>query len=323
MKLKTVLFVCLEILLLGAFAFWILITPDNPLTNLFRREISDPNARVIIGPYPLEQDFRLLKSHQVTTVVSLLDPRLPYERVLLDQERERARQYQIQLLSFPMASIFGQRLGEDYDQHAAAAAEAIARETGKVYLHCYLGLHRIKAVENLLRARGTIIGPYLVRQAERTEHALLLERAQADYDAGRYRPALEKLEQLKQLDLPARLLQAWATYRLENIPAARSLFNEILQTTPNSTEARTGLGYCAFRGNDLDSADHQFSVVLQGDPNDAAALVGMGLVRYRQNRLDEATQHLEAALKLNPRNPEAQEILGNIARQRTALGEQK
>ncbi len=32
--------------------------------------------------------------------------------------------------------------------------EAIAREPGKVYLHCYLGVHRIKVVQELLHEMG-------------------------------------------------------------------------------------------------------------------------------------------------------------------------
>ena len=36
-------------------------TPDNPLTNLFGRHISDDLAHIVIGLYPAESDFRLLK----------------------------------------------------------------------------------------------------------------------------------------------------------------------------------------------------------------------------------------------------------------------
>ena len=37
------------------------VRPDNPLTNLFGRHISDDWARIVIGPYSAECDFRLLK----------------------------------------------------------------------------------------------------------------------------------------------------------------------------------------------------------------------------------------------------------------------
>lgn len=312
---KRLVFLASAGLLLAVAAFWVLITPDNPLTGLFRSKISNTDARVIVGPYPLEEDFRILKKHHVTLIVSLLDPRLPYEAVLLERERELARKHRMRLLHFPMTSILGRGMGRDYEQNAALAAEAVAREPGKVYLHCYLGLHRIKVVEELLLARSVTTGAYLVRQAERTEHARLLEQAQTQYEAGRYRVVLDILKQLKHLDQPGRLLQAWATYRMGDIAAARELFSEILQTTPGSSDARVGLGYCALRENNLNAAEQHFAAVLEINPSDDSALVGMGLVRYRQNRLDQAASYFEASLKINPDNHEARDTLARIVPQ--------
>ncbi len=59
----------------GAGVGWyVLITPNNPLTRLFQRQISDTDARIIIGPYPEDADFQLLQRAGVTTVVTLLNP---------------------------------------------------------------------------------------------------------------------------------------------------------------------------------------------------------------------------------------------------------
>lgn len=77
----------LSVLIAVAAAWWILITPDNPLTSLFGRQNSDVMARIIIGPYPAESDFRLLKQNNVGLVVSLLDPAIPYEATLLEREK--------------------------------------------------------------------------------------------------------------------------------------------------------------------------------------------------------------------------------------------
>ena len=74
--------------LVAAAAFWVLITPDNPLTQYFSAPVTVRDAKIIIGPYPREADFALLKRNGVTTVVSLLDPKLPFERVLLDREKD-------------------------------------------------------------------------------------------------------------------------------------------------------------------------------------------------------------------------------------------
>jgi len=80
----------LSVLIAVAVAWWALTTPDNPLTNLFTRHISDVRARIIIGPYPAESDFRLLKQNNVGLVVSLLDPAIPYEATLLEREKANA-----------------------------------------------------------------------------------------------------------------------------------------------------------------------------------------------------------------------------------------
>src|SRR2546421_176938 len=44
-------------------AFWILLTPDNPLTNQFRAQMSDMRERVVTGPYPVREDFQELSAH--------------------------------------------------------------------------------------------------------------------------------------------------------------------------------------------------------------------------------------------------------------------
>lgn len=177
-------------------AFWFLVTPNNLLTRLFSAQISDPDARVVLGPYPSGDDLRMLKQHGVETVVSLLDPALPYERVLMDREEALAAQYRLRLLSFPMVSFFGRPVGDGYGANGTAAAEAVAHAGGKVYLHCYLGLHRTASVRRLLEARGLPTAPYRVREGEHSGEARLLANARVDFDEGRFREALGWLGQI-------------------------------------------------------------------------------------------------------------------------------
>jgi tetratricopeptide (TPR) repeat protein len=291
--------------------YFMAISPDNPIMALFRGRISREDSKVIIGPYPLEADFIRLKSHGVTTVISLLDPKLPYENTLLARERELARKYQMELLNFPMISIFGKRFGSEYEQNAAGAAEAATSARGKVYLHCYLGLHRVKSVAELLKNRASS-SQYLMRSGERSADTLLLDQAQGLYERGEYRLALQKLEQLKDLEPPALLLKGWTCYRLNDLATARKLFEQVLRDAPDVKEARVGLAYCAMRDNDLAGAAQLFATVLEEDPRDVAARTGLGLTRYRQGKLAEAADHLEAALKLAPEQMEAREVLTKI-----------
>src|ERR1051325_1096869 len=148
-KRKRMWLIAIAAFFLSLGAFWILLTPDNPLTNLFRAQMSDVHQRVVTGPYPVREDFEHLSANGVTVDVSLLDPKIPYERVLLDQERRTAAKYGIEVVNFPMASILGQKMGSYYEKDALAAANTIdsLRRSQKVYLHCYLGEHRMVAVK--------------------------------------------------------------------------------------------------------------------------------------------------------------------------------
>src|SRR5882724_9219258 len=83
---KKLILLLLLLLVGGGFGFWVLSTPSNPLTAFFRLPISDMSKRVVIGPYPTEADFEVLKKNHVETIVTLLDPSLPYERIPLYTE---------------------------------------------------------------------------------------------------------------------------------------------------------------------------------------------------------------------------------------------
>ena len=137
-------------LLLGAFGTWVLLHPASMWVQPWRAARSDSSERIIFGPYPVEADFTFLKSKGVTTIVSLLNPDLPYERVLLAQEREHAARHGMKVLNFPMGSILGHSFGKDYMANSRAAAEAALNADGAAYIHCYLGLHRAKNVQRYL-----------------------------------------------------------------------------------------------------------------------------------------------------------------------------
>lgn len=308
---KILLSVAVFLLLCGA-AFLMLISPGNPFTRLFRGKITATDARVIVGPYPLEADFHILQNHGVTTIVSLLDARLPYEKILLEREQVLAQKYGIAVQNFPMASVFGQPLDADREHRIKAAAEAVTRAPGKVYLHCYLGIHRAKNVSELARNMGATTDTYLVRQGERSQQARDLDQAQAEYDAGRYQEALHKLKQLPQLDTRAQLLQAWAVFRMDNVTGAGELFNKILATLPQNAAAHIGAGYCTLRENNLPAAEQHFQAALSSNDKDAEALFGLGLVKHRQGKAAAAAQYLTTALEINPKNEEARQLLSQL-----------
>jgi tetratricopeptide (TPR) repeat protein len=292
--------------------FWLLITPDNWLTAAFAGEVSESGSRVITGPYPRERDFPVLRSRGVKTIVSLLDPRLPYEAVLLEKERALAAEYRMNVLSFPMTSLFGRKMRADYDQTAMEAAKAVASAQGGVYIHCYLGLHRLKSVKEKLQLLGVAMESSPAPRAERSEGAVLLEQAQKKFDAGEYDPALEILGRIKNPGVPARLLSGWAYYRLGKFELARPAFADVAERAPEELDARAGLAYCDLRENRLEPAARNFLAILEKSRDDAAALSGIGIVRYRQGRLSEASRYLRRAIEQDGANTEAKALLARI-----------
>ena len=263
-------------------AYKILITPDNPLTQLFRSEISITNANVITGPYPVEKDIAQLSANHVETIVSLLDPAIPYEKHLLEEEKQLAQRYHIQFLNFPMASILGQKMGDYYDNNAQAAANAIMASRGKVYLHCYLGIHRLGNVQKLLQHNQKIvIASYTLRQGERTPEAMQLDAAEKSYQEKNYQQAKQQLATLKTLSPNAQILKGWVDYKLNDCVAARKSFQAALNTAI-ANEALVGLGYCDLHEHKLDSAATFFTQVLSKEPQNTEALKGMELVRAQQ-----------------------------------------
>ena len=291
---------------------WLLVNPQNWLTGLFRAKITAVDARVITGPYPSADDFAVLQANGVTTDVSLLDSDLPYEAMLLERERSNAAKYGIQFVNFPMESIFGTHAGSDYDREAHLAAAYIAQSRSKIYLHCYLGMHRVHTVADLLTKNGTPSSPYLLKQGERSADSRLLDEAQADFDAGRYALARKALGGITSPTVASRLLAAWTSYRLGQIALARSQFASIVKADPTQAGAFEGLGYCALRSGELESAASLFLNTTRLAPKDATGYAGLGFARFRQGRAVDAKAALTQALALNPSDAEARTTLARI-----------
>lgn len=299
-------------LVLAGLGWWVLITPDNPLTKLFRGDISDPKAKVVIGPYPTERDLDILRAHDVHTIISLLDPILPQERVLLARERAYAKEHGMRFYNFPMASLLGKKLNADYERQAEAAADAIAASTGKVYIHCYLGVHRVKYVQNILDRKGEAVARYQVREGERSDASKRMDEAQSAYDQGRYQDSLKILSKDSVTDAKALILKGWSQYHLHQPGLARQSFREAVKKAPGSAGALNGLGYSALRENHLDEAEQAFERALKLDAKNTETLHGLGLLHFRENERSEAKRLFQQVLRLDPNHREAREMLKKI-----------
>jgi tetratricopeptide (TPR) repeat protein len=301
MKMKLFVWAVIASLL----GYFVLITPDNPVMRSLRGEISDVDSNIIIGPYPVQSDFEKLKKNGVSKIISLLDPAIPYEKSLLDQERVVAKQLQMELLNFPMISILGHKMGVNYEKNAAAAADEIAASTDKVYVHCYLGIHRAIVVKNLLKDKHVTIGRYLVKGSERSNQAIELDKAEQLFNEHYYKESRNVLDSMASLTPAAISLYAWVAYRQKDVAEARKRFGELAEDSANAIDATIGFGYCDLQENKLDSAVTAFSEALKVQPKNSSALTGIGLALYRQSKFEESATYLEKALQINPENTEA------------------
>lgn len=299
-------------LLLGITGVWLLLHPGGLWLQPWRPERTELTPRFIFGPYPLEKDFVALEKRGVTTIITLLDPSLPYEAVLLAQERELARKYGMEVLDFPMASILGQSFGKDYVANSKRAAQAAIDSKGVSYIHCYLGLHRSRYVQQFLKEYAATTTYKGTLESGRSDDVLALDRANIAFVGGKHQEALRELATIRVKTVPAMLLEGWANYRLGKMDAARASFAKAAAERPDSADAQGGLGYAALRSGDLETAGRQFELVLSIYPQDPQALQGLGYVRQRQGQAAAAKALFERVLEQNPDNAEAREALERL-----------
>lgn len=298
--------------LLFGFGVWVLLHPASVFVQPWRAQRSaSSGGEVLFGPYPVEADFADLERRGVTTIISLLEPRVPYEAELLAQERARAARHGMRVLNFPMGSILGQKFGDDYVVNSRAAAQAALQADGVAYIHCYLGLHRARNVQKYLDGFART-GTYAGTNATPTAHIEDEEAAYAAYTAGDFRGSLAALARIPDKGSRLVLMEGWNLYRLREIPQARERFESVLRAEPDNVDALTGAGYTALAAGDVDRAAEAFAKAVDAGTRDVTALEGLAFARNRQGRRDEARALLQRAVALNPDNPETRQLLQKL-----------
>lgn len=315
-KIVVTLVLLLLLSLCGTVAWFILTRPDNFIVRLARSPITHQlgDAKVITGPFPLKNDFEILRSSGVTTIISLLNPAIPYEKSLLEQEKAMAVQYKIQLLSFPMSSILGQKFGSNYQSNAAAAAEAISNAPGRVYIHCYLGLHRSMAVLDLLKDKNLSVGfsQYSVRKGERSREASLSDEIDLAFANENYSKVLELIPDQESISFDKAMLRNWSLYRVSKFTEAKAGFASALLKNPDQIEAILGSAYSSMQLQDLTSAEELFTRATLLEPNNSDAWAGLGLIHFRSGESSKALTELQRAVELNPDNAQAAQVLAKF-----------
>ncbi len=122
--------------------------------HLMQGEVQTISERILIGPY---QDFdelkRLRNENGINVVISLLNPALPQERALLKSEMMSSRRLGITVYNYPLTHL--DLKGKENRKMAYALIELIKDlENRKIYIHCYLGRHRVNFIRSELMKRG-------------------------------------------------------------------------------------------------------------------------------------------------------------------------
>lgn len=107
-------------------------------------------GRFLFGPYPDEKIAERLQNEGYVGIIALLNSVVPFEAVLLEDERAIAAAAGLELIEVPMLPWVS-----DNKASLARLRELAKSGTGRYYVHCYLGRHRVDlARTTLLDAQG-------------------------------------------------------------------------------------------------------------------------------------------------------------------------
>lgn len=313
--------IVIAVLVLGlagfAFGVWVLLHPASIFVQPWRAvQAEAPVKGVLLGPYPVEEDFADLKKRGVTTIISLLEPNVPYEKVLLERERALAERHGMTVKNFPMGSILGQKFGEHYSKNSKAAAEAALAADGVAYIHCYLGLHRARNVQRYLAEHARVEARVFAAKDSPVNAADLdaEERATRLFGEERFEETVAALAGVAHKGPRMLHLEGWSLYRMGRADDARSAFTRALELEPGDHDARVGLAYADLAGGRLAEAEAGFADLRRLRPDDVSVLEGIGNVYYRQARWKDAELAFAEALRRNPGNGETREMLERVRR---------
>ena len=110
---------------------------------------------IIMGPYPRGDQIKDLKKRGVAVDISLLNLSLPQEQALHEQLKKYGAKEGVDVINFPL-SYLNLESKENKDTVSQVVSYIRQNSGKKIYIHCYLGRHRVKVVEDELRRQGLI-----------------------------------------------------------------------------------------------------------------------------------------------------------------------
>lgn len=112
------------------------------------------NEHVVVGPYAEPADLATLKASGVTTVVSLLDPSVVYQRSLIEREAADARRAGLRFVNLPIRGSEAATSAANRNSEQRLALLLSARPQEKIYVHGFLDAPRELVAQELRSRRG-------------------------------------------------------------------------------------------------------------------------------------------------------------------------
>ncbi|MBI5047832.1 MAG: hypothetical protein HZB54_02605 [Deltaproteobacteria bacterium] len=145
-KIRLMVLVLLSLFIYGLYNIF---QPDRFPMKFVRGEIKEINENIIVGPYPTEREIIKLKKMGVNEIINLMDSTSVIESSLIDEGKKLAEKYNLKYTSFPMSFT---KLGsaENNNQISLLIKHILSAKGSKLYIHCYLGRHRVALLEKEL-----------------------------------------------------------------------------------------------------------------------------------------------------------------------------
>jgi protein tyrosine phosphatase (PTP) superfamily phosphohydrolase (DUF442 family) len=128
----------------AGFVFYEFLHAESLMLAGRSAKIEEVSQRLSFGPYPDKDQLKLLKEQGYDGVISLLHPAIPFEEVLLQEEKANGEALGLRVYSFPMLPWISE------NKAALAGIRALIQQPGqRYYVHCYLGQHRANLVRRM------------------------------------------------------------------------------------------------------------------------------------------------------------------------------
>lgn len=144
-KNKVIVVILVFFLALASLIVYLLVNTSNPVLERFKGSTSELNEDLTFGNYPDETKLRIIKESGYTGVINLMNPIIPFEKVLMDKEFKTGEQLGLKIYSFPMLPWISENRVS-----LQGIMDLLKKKRGKYYIHCYLGKHRVNLVKQML-----------------------------------------------------------------------------------------------------------------------------------------------------------------------------